>query len=366
MRPDLAWIVHDNCRKGCPHCFCKPADTDDVAATEDLARDLERHGIAHRIYFTDQLDARLPERHSMVLARPGAAEFELRSGVHRVGFSLHGPDRQTHELLAPPGDFDAVVSAMERIRRERQDVGVEVFTVVHAHNAARFGELADFARGLGAQTLHAGNLTFAGRARSLPDDFFLGGAEIARFLRAFPKVRRRARPLRLVLGDSFGPTWSRLRRLSYRAFLRLAERRFCACGEGQVAIKARTREVFPCRFTSTFRELSIGRFDAEQGLVLTERGDLRESIGEPCRSCGVLDVCRGGCRMAAVADALRREGQIDPDAGFRNCPVALGATRWIDPGRDLATLAKILRRCVPRLRALSAARAIRRGARERR
>ncbi len=273
MRPLLAWIVHDNCRKGCPHCFCKPAEADDLAATEALARDLERHGIRHRIYFTDQLDARLPERHALVMARPGAGELELRSGVSRVGFSLHGPDRGTHELLAPPGDFDAVVAAMRRLRRERQDVRVEVFAVIHAQNATRFGELTAFVRGLGARVLHAGNLTFAGRARSLPRDLFLGAADIARFLRTFPQARRHARPLRLVLGDSFGPTWSHLRRLGYRAFVRLAERRFCACGAEQVAIKARTREVFPCRFTSTFKELSIGRFDAEQGLVLTERGE---------------------------------------------------------------------------------------------
>ena len=59
MDPRYVWIMHNNCRRSCSHCFCNPLPENDADKTKELAQELNRHGLDVRIYASDQMDNHL-------------------------------------------------------------------------------------------------------------------------------------------------------------------------------------------------------------------------------------------------------------------------------------------------------------------
>ena len=71
--------------------------------------------------------------------------------------------------------------------------------------------------------------------------------------------------------------------------------------------------------------LKIGEIDEKKGLVITEDWPFTfDKIGEPCKSCDILETCGGGCRGTTICEHLLTTGELDFDAGLKTCPVALG------------------------------------------
>ncbi len=339
MKPDFVWIVHNNCSRSCRHCFCSPFTQDDAAGTEKLIRDLDKHGIESKVYATNQMDEQLKRIYhkvndaGLLAGHEAKAEMiDMRPDVNFVSFSIHGPDAETHELIAPKGDFEKTIANIKEFTSGKKDFEFEVYTVYHGKNYAKLEETCRLVHELGASRAMILKLSYGGRAMDLDSDFFLEQDQILTFLRKFHQIKNRFDSMKMYLIDNWGPQHSKLRQLQMGFRARSEIDKYCSTITDHVTIKSDSRDVYPCRFSLSVPELKIGHFDSEEGLVIDHHWfeNLREKIEEPCQSCKILNICQGGCRGEAVGEKLRRDGVVDIYAGFRNCAVALGLFKWTD------------------------------------
>lgn len=354
MQPQYVWIVHNNCSRECFHCFCNPLPKDNIVTTARLTRELEQHGINYRIYATAQMDNRLKDIYDKINVNDliGGHELNLemiqqRDDVNLIFFSLHGPDKKSHEAIAHKEDFNAVVSCIKKVQQSKK-LNAGIFCVIHGYNYLLLEKMCQFASDIGVSKIIFLKLSHAGRAKTLPAEHYMDQEKTIHWLKNYHEIKYQYGSMQMGLIENWGPQYSKLRKLFYGVFGNFYPNFFCKCGNEHIALKSSSKELFPCKFTMTAPELKIGHFDSEKGLIITDNWyrNLKEKIGEPCNSCSIFKICRGGCRAEAIFNKRHREGIMDRYAGFPNCPVALGITKWIDFKEDINFFAGLINRLI--------------------
>ncbi len=334
----LVWIVHNNCSRKCSHCVCNPNPINDISDTEKLANDLKRQNLEVNIYATNQTHDDLAKlysegKHNCLVVGHKANQNLINSlkELKEIVFSLHGPNAEIHELLAPSGDFETTLKSIKKAKHDNTiDIGVSC--VIHSKNYLLLEEMCQLFYSMNASNVHFIKLSYIGRATDLPADFFLSKEQFSDFLKNFYQIRSKFNDMKLLLGNNWGPQFSKLQALLFQITAHFSPEPLCNCGISEVAINPGSKEVYPCRFTLTIPELKMGYFDPEKGLVLTDNWhlNLEKLIGEPCKSCKIYKKCNGGCRGHAIAEKKRLTGTVDIYTGNDYCAVAMGITKWIN------------------------------------
>lgn len=357
-------VFHDNCKINCKHCFCKPSAPADLDRTEKLMSRLKERGHRVHLYVTDPKNTDAFDK----LVRPdeyGTLQCKDKVDPRKIGeeqlasmgisLSLHGHNAALHDAICQKGNFDRTIRALEEAKRLDLK-NVRVNCVIFRQNYRYVEEIAELVSRYGVAKLYFLKLAWAGQAREMPDEMFLDKKAYTEFYRIFMRARKKVRrKITIALEpEAWGPLCSSLRirlLLILRPFFG-KRRRFCECGSAKVTVDAGTGKVYPCYGVVGFDDVCLGRFDDEKGLELDNPvwlGDLFEKIGEPCRSCGLLDYCGGHCRIRAIENLIRAGAEIDPYVGHDWCPIAMGIRVPFNATEMLRTAKDVLQVISPRL-----------------
>ena len=94
----------------------------------------------------------------------------------------------------------------------------------------------------------------------------------------------------------------------------------CNAGRGRIAVDSNSRKIYPCFSLIADDRFGMGYWQNRRAnITYSPFENLLEKIGEPCRSCGTLEVCGGACRAEAIAEKERTTGKLDLFAGLTNC-----------------------------------------------
>lgn len=356
------WIIHNNCKNACSHCLHEPSPPSNVAETEKMIDNINKLGIASRLYYKGSPHEELLLRHSdMPWANcygdpGGSVESDMANGSPReIIYGLHGPDAETHEIMAPKGDFDRVISSLEQLRDRSAEATLSLLTILHADNYTLFDSMCRLFSALGCTQVHMLKLSYGGRAKKLPKSLYMTSEQTVTFLNMYFRLKQEYRSIEFVPTGNWGPLFSRSRKLYYRLFEKFGVTRACGVAERHVAVTSGSGEIFPCRHTTYLQPLKMGSFSPGKGLVIDRdwMEDFNNKVGEPCKSCEIINVCRGGCRASAISSHYQEHGILDFYAGFPDCPVHLGITPVFDMRDDILSIAKkgrkILSKFIPGL-----------------
>jgi radical SAM protein with 4Fe4S-binding SPASM domain len=226
---------------------------------------------------------------------------------HSVEFSLDFPTEDEHDRFRGPGNWRAVVRALERCLR--LGVPVTITTVMMSINAGRLAELARLAASFGANLrVNVYQPSRTQRFTLSYEQFWIG-------------MRRLAEATRLVATTE--PVLA--------GVLELEDFAGSGCGRSTVRV-APDGSVLPCTYwpSSSLRVADLVRL----GEAIVDAPDFRAARRRPpaCDGCP----CRGGC--AGRRALLGRLDASDP-----YCPFARGERLRLDwertPSRDLPKMA---------------------------
>ncbi len=351
MNPTKALVIHNNCTGGCRFCFVEPYRRDDAEETASLLDETKRLGIDSRLFHLGRIDEELSRRHPQPEEMQcfGNRGRDGYSNPAEVSFNLHGPSAQVHELLAPRGEFDAILEEIGNHRDNGAGPLIQIFSVIHEKNFRLMEEMCRLFHELGADRVFFLKLSYGGRNRKLPADMFMTRDSIARFLTSYDRIRFRLKPTRFLLLHNWGPRYSHFKQLCGRLLRWFSTGAFCETGRDEVAVQASTKEIYACRFTVTVPVFRMGRFDPDRGMIIDNDWfpTLHENVEEPCRSCRVFHSCQGGCRSEAVSEKYRLTGEMDVNAGFDNCMVSAGSVRLINWREDSISVLRVLGKLFP-------------------
>lgn len=337
-------IFHNNCKKNCKHCFCKPSPACNVEETRQLIDSLQQRGNNVRVYITDQTQPNI----LTILKRVGYDTVELKDKLEpiyvkelaqtnpRFGFSLHGHRADIHELLCQKGNFQETIKALKEAKRLNLR-NVRVYSVIHRKNYSYIGHLCSLVEKYGVSKVIFLRLAYGGMARALAEDIFLDQESYIQFFQIFESVKKKFRNRMDITLESnhWGPQYSRLKICLIQLLSVFTKKQKFSCigGRDKICIHSKTREIFPCYPTVAASELRLGYYDKDKGIVIENPlwlNDLIEKIGEPCKTCKLLRWCGGHCRGLAISDHMRLTGEFSLYAGHTYCPVALGITKALD------------------------------------
>lgn len=343
-------VVHQNCRYNCRHCFISTKDPATDEEATQVAQQLTDQGYGVSLWTSSmEVDGALDLANSFGPWRaPNGApdcSIELRDSMPhfmddapdaaRFGFSLHGHTPELHHLLVRgSGNFEKVVEAL----KEAKTRGIKdyyVHHVVHKKNYKYLDEFSELMADLGVPHYFITKMVGSPLAMANVPHLLLDPEEIHEIVRAGNRLREEYRGHMFVTLSEYG-FGKLLTKKRYRfikglcAISPMQIRHHCAAGNNLYAVSARTKDVYPCRFFTNAEECKVGHVNDDGKLELDEHNwkqdfsDNIKNIEEPCRSCGILKWCGGGCRATAMAEYNQLVGGWNPYAGLKSCPVAAG------------------------------------------
>jgi radical SAM protein with 4Fe4S-binding SPASM domain len=171
-----------------------------------------------------------------------------------------------------------------------------------------------------------------GNARNLPDDFFIKKESIIPFLLQVNQARLQYKSIKLSLfGQSFGPNFFSPGVWKYLAGQSNdwpGTKYMCpAINQSYLGVILGTNEIVSCFEGMYFNDQKIEMINKNGKIIINtdnknrSENVLKEKLRGSCSSseCPYQSLCLGGCRTAAMADAIRR-GEPEPEfAGQTIC-----------------------------------------------
>ena len=185
---------------------------------------------------------------------------------------------------------------------------------------------------LGVSSVNFIRVIPVGNARNLPDDFFIKKESITPFLSQVNQARLQYKSMKLSLfGQSFGPNFFSPGVWKYLAGQSNewpGTKYMCpAINQSYLGVILGTNEIVACFEGMCFDDQKIGIINKDGKVIIdtnnTDRSEdvLREKLKGSCSKdeCPYQSLCLGGCRTAAMAEAMRR-GEPEPEfAGQTIC-----------------------------------------------
>jgi len=225
------------------------------------------------------------------------------------------------------GDHAQTMEIIDQLRERK--IPFQAWTSIYCDNRHDLRGFFDHALAIGADTLVLNKMIFLGNGMKLPKEYFLTSDQIGDVLNEVLSMLHeyRARGLEILIQPTWGPIFTPFERKLFRWAKAFSKRHYCPGGRQLFGVNPKNNGVYSCCYTVNLDPLKIGALDARKGIVLTEEWPFRiDKIGEPCRSCDILETCGGGCRGTSMCEHLLATGELDFYAGFANCSVALGVT----------------------------------------
>lgn len=220
---------------------------------------------------------------------PALLERLDRIGLQYITVSLEGPDAETHDAVRGPGTFQRAVQGLELLRAHTRH-HLNVHFTVHQGNHRRLDEVFRLAERLPVDSVGFTPMRPAGTGKDHPD-LWLARKEFAEATRSLLRLANSCSK-RVVLPLDPAGDGGRL----YTQF---------GCGAAHVNAGIDAEGYMgPCSFFvgEDWRGHSVRHTDVLEiwrDSPLFRR--LRELEGNPqCGSCAHRQVCRGGCRAAAL------------------------------------------------------------------
>lgn len=342
------YVFHDNCTRNCIHCFCKLSGSvspSDLEQTEKIMHSFQKRGYSVQAYVSDPRQRDAFER----LIRPfGYKMLELKDTITpsyykeilkdsvTIGLSLHGHCPEIHELICEKGNFQKTIKTLEVVKKEKLK-NVRVYCVVFKKNYLFAEEICKLINSYGVSKIRFLRLMHLGRAKDLPDDMFLDKEAYIHFFEIFQEVKRKFRHKIDIDLESpgWGPYYTKVTIKVLKLMGRIIKKQFyhCQCGQIKIVIDPRTKRFFPCYGLISYNDISLGYYDESQGLIMDNPlwlQNLIEKIEEPCRSCKLLWMCGGHCRIQAIEEYYSVAKNTNIYSGHKWCPVVLGIRRPFD------------------------------------
>jgi len=352
------FVIHDNCSRGCTHCFCKSSSDfcpSDIEQTEAVVSSLKSKGYEVHPYVTDPGKADVFEK----FIKPfGYNTVEMKDSIDHdivanipndgtvtVGFSLHGHNAATHEMLCGKGNFNKTIEALQLAQKQKLK-NIRVYSVIYIDNYSSIEELCELLKKYSVSEVIFLRLGYGGRAQQLSDKMFLDNNAYREFFEIFKKTEVINRgKIKLSLDSAtWGPYNSTVKIKILQILGLIIKKQYftCDCGHKKVTLDPRTKKIYPCSLMIQADIGNMGYYDEERGLIINNflwLNDLADKIGEPCKSCKLMWFCGGHCRVAVIENNHRITKKVDIYSGHSWCPVALGIRK---PFR-LKDLFKVLR-----------------------
>jgi radical SAM protein with 4Fe4S-binding SPASM domain len=236
-----------------------------------------------------------------MLINTQVAKFFKNHEVHSVNVSLHGSKNMHEELTAVFGSYDPAVSAIKHLLS--QGVKTASNFVMTSKNISSFSETADTLYSMGLREMTLTRFTPAGfgaknRDLALSTDELIGALYIA-------KEKMTAHPgFNIILANSV-PYCALPPDLScFCSYCHFGGSRFYIDIHGNVMMCGMSRVVIGNILEKSFKEIKERSDKYRSNIAGT-------NVPAACQNCGHFDVCRGGCRAAALAHTGSFSGQ-DP------------------------------------------------------
>jgi len=222
-------------------------------------------------------------------------------GIRSVLTSLMGPNSKIHDKIAQrKGAFEETVNGIKTLKKH--NVPVNVNMVVSQKNKSYVKETARFTKSLGLKNFYSTRVSCPGNCKNF-SDFSLNIKEFRKYLKDLYEVGQEENMYVNVL-ESY-PLCSIKNVNKFRNFTN----RKCLAGISSLTIGS-DGKVRPC----SHLDIKYGNI-FEEGLkkIWDKMKPWREGnfIPEFCRSCELLGLCGGGCRMEAKMKN-RALNSIDP------------------------------------------------------
>ena len=340
-RPVVFWNLTDRCNLSCTHCYSRSgpdrqtegelttaealAFIDDLAAMgvplilftggEPLIRhdiwELADHAIAKGIKIA------LSTNGTLITA--DVARKIKKSGIEYVGISLDGATAATHDRFRhSPGAFDRSVAAFARCREAGVRCGVRV--TLTRENFGELEDVIDLALSLGASRFCLYWLVPSGRGSDSYSRLQLGREEVTESLGLLYRKAQETDPglMEFLTVDSPQDCIHLLQSMQRDRSPDFADARNLlaslkgGCSAGfRVANVDPFGNVYPCQFARS-PDFLIGNirqrpfsdlWTDSSHPVLSRFREKPTHLSGKCQECGYLDLCGGGCRVRAHANA---------------------------------------------------------------
>ncbi len=220
------------------------------------------------------------------LVTPQFARLLRDRGLNSAQVSIEGPTPGVHDSLTRvPGSFEATCAGVRNLAEA--GITVHTHTTISRGNIGCVEKVADVAAQLGRQRLSMNMIMPCGSATLDPKGTYVTYQEIGE---AVLRVRDRARQLGLEF-MWYSPT-------PYCLFNPVAEglgNKACAACDGLLSV-APNGDVLPCSSVSEpVGNLLRTPFRRVWESSAARWWNRREYAPQPCRGCGLLDICGGAC-----------------------------------------------------------------------
>jgi len=331
----LVVVTYRNCSYSCSHCFCEPGpDKGNFEIAREIA--LQAYKLGYDVYFyASEADQNCFKVYrsigqnlkncSICIREDPATKFldELNFHEGRVGISLHGATKESHEFIAGPNSFEKVIQTIKKVRRVYQDAEINVWCAVNKKNMYEIRELVALTHELKVDYLNLMKLGWLGRARKLPNDIFLTQNDILGVIKTVEEICEKGiypNP-HITLISTWGITNPQAEKfVNDKKSVYYRTEQYCPAGRQHFTVDSLSKKIWPCHHLAADEKFSIGHW-TEKGLLIESPiyQNFIEKVEEPCKGCEILKPCGGGCRAEAIAEHMRLTGEYNPYVGLKNC-----------------------------------------------
>jgi radical SAM protein with 4Fe4S-binding SPASM domain len=326
-------VLDNSCQNACPHCFLDPGKGD-WAQARDVAFQAFKLGYSVYFYATEisqqcydiYRNIGQDMEDASICMRGDSAIRNLRwltKKRGRIGFSLHGSRKETHELISGPDTFEATIEAIKYVSEYNSFAKTNIWTVVHRKNMNEIRSICEIARDLGVDYINLAKLSYLGRARDLGPEWFLEVDEVSEIVHQVEDICNSGKfpNPHITLSPNWGMTKRQAEKFEQGGkLIYYPTRHYCPAGRQHFTVESSSLNVYPCHHLSADDRFIIGHWSG-QGLVIENNEFVRSlnQLDAPCGSCDIQDVCGGGCRSEAIAEHLRVTGEYNFHAGLKHC-----------------------------------------------
>jgi Fe-coproporphyrin III synthase len=340
-RPVIFWNLTEKCNLSCTHCYSRSGPdratdgelttTEALAFIDDLAamgvplilfsggEPLLRHDIWELADHAAAKGIKVALSTNGTLITADVAAKIRKSGIEYAGISLDGATAATHDRFRQsPGAFDRSVAAFARCRDAGVRCGVRV--TLTQENFSELGALIDLAVSLGASRFCLYWLVPSGRGSDSYVRIQLGPREVTEALGLLYRKAQEIDPgtMEFLTVDSPQDCIHLLQSMERDNSPDLAGAREllaslnggCSAGN-RVANVDPLGNVYPCQFARSsdflignIRTTPFSTLWADSTHPVLARFRQRPvQAGGKCGTCGFFNLCGGGCRVRAYAEA---------------------------------------------------------------
>ena len=259
----LVLVLENSCQNACPHCFLNPGKGNWRQAKQVA---IEAFELGYSVYFYATEITRecynmykligqdLEDSSICVKGDLASKNYEwLLKKKGRVGFSLHGAKKETHELVTGQDTFAKTIEAIQFVSKYNTSAKINVWSVLHKKNKNELRDLCELTRDLGVHYINFAKLSYLGRARNLDQSWHLNRDDIEEIVFTIETIYNS--------GDfptphiTLSPNWG----MTYRQFDKFVQgekliyyptRNYCPAGRQHFTVESNTLKIYPCHHLS--------------------------------------------------------------------------------------------------------------------